>query len=301
VIVHVLGVPMDLGSGRRGVDMGPSAIRIAGVAERLSELGHKVVDEGDVVIKNMEELKVGDVRARYLPEIARASAIIARKVERIMAAGHFPLVLGGDHSIAIGTVSGIAAVAQTQGKRLGLLWIDAHGDINTPDTSPTGNIHGMPLAALLGFGAHELTSIAGPPAKLDPANVALVGIRSLDTGEKKRLKETGVQVHTMSDIDRHGVHRVMKKALAQVTDGTQFVHVSLDLDAVDPSVTPGVGTPVKGGLDYREAHLIMEVIADAGVMTSLEIVEVNPILDECNRSAEFAVELIQSAFGKKIL
>jgi arginase len=301
VIVHVLGVPMDLGSGRRGVDMGPSAIRIAGVAERLSELGHKVVDEGDVVIKNMEELKVGDVRARYLPEIARASAIIARKVERIMAAGHFPLVLGGDHSIAIGTVSGIAAVAQTQGKRLGLLWIDAHGDINTPDTSPTGNIHGMPLAALLGFGAHELTSIAGPPAKLDPANVALVGIRSLDTGEKKRLKETGVQVHTMSDIDRHGVHRVMKKALARVTDGTQFVHVSLDLDAVDPSVTPGVGTPVKGGLDYREAHLIMEVIADAGVMTSLEIVEVNPILDECNRSAEFAVELIQSAFGKKIL
>jgi arginase len=292
---------MDLGSGRRGVDMGPSAIRIAGVAERLSELGHKVVDEGDVVIKNMEELKVGDVRARYLPEIARASAIIARKVERIMAAGHFPLVLGGDHSIAIGTVSGIAAVAQTQGKRLGLLWIDAHGDINTPDTSPTGNIHGMPLAALLGFGAHELTSIAGPPAKLDPANVALVGIRSLDTGEKKRLKETGVQVHTMSDIDRHGVHRVMKKALARVTDGTQFVHVSLDLDAVDPSVTPGVGTPVKGGLDYREAHLIMEVIADAGVMTSLEIVEVNPILDECNRSAEFAVELIQSAFGKKIL
>jgi arginase len=292
---------MDLGSGRRGVDMGPSAIRIAGVAERLSELGHKVVDEGDVVIKNMEELKVGDVRARYLPEIARASAIIARKVERIMAAGHFPLVLGGDHSIAIGTVSGIAAVAQTQGKRLGLLWIDAHGDINTPDTSPTGNIHGMPLAALLGFGAHELTSIAGPPAKLDPANVALVGIRSLDTGEKKRLKETGVQVHTMSDIDRHGVHRVMKKALARVTDGTQFVHVSLDLDAVDPSVTPGVGTPVKGGLDYREAHLIMEVIADAGVMTSLEIVEVNPILEECNRSAEFAVELIQSAFGKKIL
>jgi arginase len=292
---------MDLGSGRRGVDMGPSAIRIAGVAERLSELGHKVVDEGDVVIKNMEELKVGDVRARYLPEIARASAIIARKVERIMAAGHFPLVLGGDHSIAIGTVSGIAAVAQTQGKRLGLLWIDAHGDINTPDTSPTGNIHGMPLAALLGFGAHELTSIAGPPAKLDPANVALIGIRSLDTGEKKRLKETGVQVHTMSDIDRHGVHRVMKKALARVTDGTQFVHVSLDLDAVDPSVTPGVGTPVKGGLDYREAHLIMEVIADAGVMTSLEIVEVNPILDECNRSAEFAVELIQSAFGKKIL
>ena len=301
MIIHVLGVPMDLGSGRRGVDMGPSAIRIAGVGERLAELGHKVIDEGDVVIKNMEELKVGDTRARYLPEIGRASAVIARKVERIMAAGHFPLVLGGDHSIAIGTVSGIAAFARSQTKKIGLLWVDAHGDINTPDTSPSGNIHGMPLAVILGYGAQELTSVAGSFPKVDPSNVALVGIRSLDAGEKKRLKETGVQVHTMSDIDRHGVHRVMKKALAAVTNDTDFVHVSVDLDAVDPAVAPGVGTPVKGGLDYREAHLIMEVIADAGVMTSLEMVEVNPILDTGNASAEFAVELVQSAFGKKIL
>ncbi len=292
---------MDLGSGRRGVDMGPSAIRIAGMGARLTELGHKVVDEGDIVIKNIEELKVGDERARYLPEIARAATAVARKVERIIGLKHFPLVLGGDHSIAVGTVSGIAAFAHSQGKKLGLLWIDAHGDINTPETSPTGNIHGMPLAALLGFGAPELTSVGGPTPKVDPANVALVGIRSLDAGEKKRLKETGVQVHTMSDIDRHGVSRIMKKALGQVTAGTDFVHVSLDLDAVDPSVTPGVGTPVKGGLAYREAHLIMEVIADAGVMTSLEVVEVNPILDEGNASAEFAVELVQSAFGKKIL
>ena len=301
MIVHVLGVPMDLGSGRRGVDMGPSAIRIAGVAERLTELGHKVVDEGDVVIKNMEELKVGNERARYLGEIARASAIIARKVERIMNLNHFPLVLGGDHSIAVGTISGIASFAQRQGKKLGLLWIDAHGDINTPETSPSGNIHGMPLAAVLGFGAGELTSIGGSSPKVDPANVALVGIRSLDAGEKKRLKENGVQVHTMSDIDRHGVHRIMKKALARVTDNTDFVHLSFDLDAVDPTVAPGVGTPVKGGLDYREAHLIMEVVADAGVMTSLELVEVNPILDQGNASAAFAVELVQSAFGKKIL
>jgi arginase len=292
---------MDLGSGRRGVDMGPSAIRIAGVGVRLAELGHKVVDEGDIVIKNIEELKVGDERARYLPEIARAATALARKVERIIGLKHFPLVLGGDHSIAVGTVSGIAAFAHSQSKKLGLLWIDAHGDINTPETSPSGNIHGMPLAALLGFGAPELTSVGGPTPKMDPANVALVGIRSLDAGEKKRLKETGVQVHTMSDIDRHGVHQIMKKALAQVTAGTDFVHVSLDLDAVDPSVTPGVGTPVKGGLDYREAHSIMELIADAGVMTSLEVVEVNPILDEGNASAEFAVELVQSAFGKKIL
>ena len=281
--------------------MGPSAIRIAGMAARLTELGHKVVDEGDIVIKNIEELKVGNERARYLPEIARAATAVARKVERIIGLKHFPLVLGGDHSIAVGTVSGIAAFAHSQGKKLGLLWVDAHGDINTPESSPSGNIHGMPLAALLGFGAPELTSVGGPTPKVDPANVALVGIRSLDAGEKKRLKETGVQVHTMSDVDRHGVHQIMKKALAQVTAGTDFVHVSLDLDAVDPSVTPGVGTPVKGGLDYREAHLIMEVIADAGVMTSLEVVEVNPILDERNASAEFAVELVQSAFGKKIL
>jgi len=301
VIIHLLGVPMDLGSGRRGVDMGPSAIRIAGMAARLTELGHKVVDEGDIVIKNIEELKVGNERARYLPEIARAATAVARKVERIIGLKHFPLVLGGDHSIAVGTVSGIAAFAHSQGKKLGLLWVDAHGDINTPESSPSGNIHGMPLAALLGFGAPELTSVGGPTPKVDPANVALVGIRSLDAGEKKRLKETGVQVHTMSDLDRHGVPSVMKRALAQVTAGTDFVHVSLDLDAVDPSVTPGVGTPVKGGLDYREAHLIMEVIADAGVMTSLEVVEVNPILDERNASAEFAVELVQSAFGKKIL
>jgi arginase len=301
MIVHLLGVPMDLGSGRRGVDMGPSAIRIAGIADRLRELGHKVVDDGDVVIKNMEELKVGDERARYLGEIARASTIIARKIERIMGQGHFPLVLGGDHSIAVGTVSGIAGFGRQQGKKTGLLWIDAHGDINTPETSPSGNIHGMPLAALLGYGAGELTSIGGEFPKVEPRNVALVGIRSLDAGEKKRLKETGVQVHTMADIDRQGGHRVMKQALARVTDGTDYVHVSFDLDAVDPAVAPGVGTPVKGGLDYREAHLIMEVIADAGVMTSLEIVEVNPILDQGNASAAFAVELVQSAFGKKIL
>jgi len=301
MIIHVLGVPMDLGSGRRGVDMGPSAIRIAGVEARLRELGHEVVDEGDITIKNMEELKVGDVHARYLKEITRASALACKKVDRILTRGHFPLILGGDHSIAVGTVSGIAAVARRKGKKLGLLWVDAHGDINTPESSPSGNIHGMPVAALLGHGPAELTGIGGRNPKVDPANVALVGIRSLDEGEKHRLKATGVQVQTMSDIDRHGIHRVMKKALARVTDGTDYVHVSFDLDAVDPTVAPGVGTPVKGGLDYREAHLIMELLHDSGVMTSLEMVEVNPILDQGNASAAFAVELVQSAFGKKIL
>ena len=300
-IVHVIGVPMDLGSGRRGVDMGPSAIRIAGLNARLMELGHKVVDQGDLVIKNMEELPVRDEHARYLPEIARAAGILAKKVDRIMRLGHFPLVLGGDHSIAVGTISGVAGFARKQASRVGLLWVDAHGDINTPETSPSGNIHGMPLAALLGYGPEALTDVADHGPKLDPTNVALVGIRSLDAGEKKLLKETGVQVHTMSEIDRHGVHRVMEKALARITDGTEYVHVSFDLDAIDPTVAPGVGTPVKGGLDYREAHLIMEVIADAGIMTSLEMVEVNPILDQGNASAALAVELVQSAFGKKIL
>jgi arginase len=300
-IVHVIGVPMDLGSGRRGVDMGPSAIRIAGLNARLMELGHKVVDQGDLVIKNMEELPVRDEHARYLPEIARAAGILAKKVDRIMRLGHFPLVLGGDHSIAVGTISGVAGFARKQASRVGLLWVDAHGDINTPESSPSGNIHGMPLAALLGYGPEALTDVADHGPKLDPANVALVGIRSLDAGEKKLLKETGVQVHTMSEIDRHGVHRVMEKALARITDGTEYVHVSFDLDAIDPTVAPGVGTPVKGGLDYREAHLIMEVIADAGIMTSLEMVEVNPILDQGNASAALAVELVQSAFGKKIL
>ena len=301
MIVHVLGVPMDLGSGRRGVDMGPSAIRIAGLEERLRELGHTVVDEGDLDIKNIEELKVGDVRARFLPEIARASRLVCAKVARIVERGEFPLVLGGDHSISAGTVSGIATALAPAGKKVGLLWIDAHGDINTPETSPSGNIHGMPVASLLGEGPPELTGIGGDGRKVDPKNVALVGIRSLDDGEKARLKRFGVQVHTMSDVDRQGIHRVMKKALARVTAGTDHVHVSFDLDAVDPTVAPGVGTPVKGGLDYREAHLIMEFLHDSGVMRSLELVEVNPILDDRNSSAMFAVELVQSAFGKKIL
>ena len=301
MIVHVLGVPMDLGSGRRGVDMGPSAIRIAGVETALRELGHTVVDEGDIPIKNMEELKVGDVHARYLAEIARAAKLAAGKIERIMTKGHFPLVLGGDHSISVGTVSGIAAFCRARRKKLGLLWIDAHGDINTPETSPSGNIHGMPVASLLGEGPDTLTAIRGTAPKVNARNVALVGIRSLDEGEKVRLKRHGVQVHTMSDIDRSGIHRIMKKALARVTDGADYVHVSFDLDAVDPTVAPGVGTPVKGGLDYREAHLIMELLHDSGVMTSLEMVEVNPILDDRNASGLFAVELVQSAFGKRIL
>lgn len=301
MIIQLLGVPMDLGSGRRGVDMGPSALRIAGLAERLEDLGHKVVDGGNLDIRIMEEIEVGDAKARYLKEIIRASSALARRTEKIMTRGHFPLILGGDHSIAVGSITGITAFARRKRKRVGLLWVDAHGDINTPTTTPSGNIHGMPLAAVLGLGPRELANLDGHPGKVLPANTALVGVRSLDEGERKHLRRVGVHVYTMSDIDRQGIHRIMKKALAHVTRGTSYLHLSIDLDAVDPAVAPGVGTPVKGGLDYREAHLIMESVAESGKMTSLEIVEVNPILDENNTSAEFAVELVQSAFGKNIL
>ena len=299
--IHVIGVPMDLGAGRRGVDMGPSAIRIAGLNQRLRELGHTVIDEGDLDIRIPEQLKVGDPRTRYLAEIAGANRMLAERVRKVVARGHFPLVLGGDHSIAVGTVSGLAMHARSRRKRLGLLWVDAHSDINTPGTSPSGNVHGMPLAALLGLGPAALSSLGGRFPKVAPERVALVGIRSVDQGERNHLRGLGVHVYTMADIDRHGIHHVMEQAIADVSRETDMVHVSFDLDAVDPNVAPGVGTPVKGGLSYREAHSVMESLAEAGVVTSLEVVEVNPILDDRNRSAEFAVELVQSAFGKKIL
>lgn len=298
--IHIIGVPMDLGGGRRGVDMGPSAIRIAGLGDRLRELGHKVIDEGDLTIKTQEEQRIKDAKAKYLPEIARAVKVLAKKVEKIISHGHFPLVLGGDHSIAIGTVSGIASYCRKKHKKLGLLWIDAHGDINTPQTSPSGNIHGMPFATLLGLGPRELTTVGGTFRKLDPQNVAIIGLRSLDERERVNLRKTNAPVFTMEEIDKYGMHRVFKKALAHIGK-VDFLHVSFDLDSVDPVYAPGVGTPVKGGLDYREAHLIMELLAESKKLTSLELVEVNPILDEHNKSAEFAVELVQSAFGKKII
>ena len=299
--IELLGVPMDLGSGRRGVDMGPSALRIAGVASALAARGHRVIDGGDLDIKNMEEIPIGNRHARYMGEIARASGLLSKAVERIIERRRFPLILGGDHSIAIGTISGVAAHCRKKKKRLGLLWVDAHSDIHVPKTSPSGNIHGMPLAALFGLGPKELSGVGGPGPKLDPSRVALVGIRSLEDGERKHLAELGIRVYTMSEIDRDGIHAVMSDALARVTDGTDCLHVSFDLDAVDPTLAPGVGTPVKGGLDYREAHTIMELIAASKRMTSLEVVEVNPILDERNRSAVLAVELLESAFGKRIL
>jgi arginase len=292
---------MDLGQGRRGVDMGPSAIRYAGIGERLKELGYKVIDDGDLTIKTPEEQRIKDPHAKYLPEIARACNLLARKVETIVSRGHFPLVIGGDHSIAMGTVAGISAGAKKRKKKIGVFWIDAHGDFNTPQSSPSGNIHGMPLAVCCGLGPHPLTSIGGDFRKVDPHNVAIIGLRNVDTAEKQNLRKFGVKIFTMEEIDKYGIHRVMKNAFRDVAKRVDFLHISFDLDSVDPIYAPGVGTPVKGGLDYREAHLIMEMLAESKKMTSLEIVEVNPIIDNRNQSAEFAVELVQSAFGKKIL
>lgn len=298
--IHIIGVPMDLGAGRRGVDMGPSAIRIAGVAEKLRALGHVVTEEGDIPIKPPELQKIRNDKLKYLPEIVRACTLLAGKIEKVISAGGFPLVLGGDHSIAIGSIAGIASMCRKQKKRLGVLWIDAHGDLNTPDTTPSGNIHGMPLAASLGLGAIELTSVGGDFKKLIPADVVLIATRDLDDGERKLIKQHGVNIFTMEEIDKHGMSMVMARALRKLK-GVDHLHVSFDLDAVDPQVAPGVGTPVKGGLNYREAHLIMETLNQSGIMSSLEVVEANPILDNRNQSAEFAVELIQSGFGKKIL
>jgi arginase len=292
---------MDLGAGRRGVDMGPSAIRIAGIGPRLTELGCTVDDEGDLSIKTQEEQRIKDPHAKYLPEIARAVGVLSRKVEKVLERGHFPLVLGGDHSIAIGTISGVAAYARKRRKKLGVFWIDAHGDFNTPESSPSGNIHGMPLAVCTGLGPRALTRIGGTFKKVEPRNVAIIGVRTLDKGERDNLIKYGVNIFTMEEIDKFGIHKVMKSALQQVGRNVDLLHVSFDLDSVDPVYAPGVGTPVKGGLDYREAHLIMEMLAESKKMSSLELVEVNPIIDNRNQSAEFAVELVQSAFGKKIL
>jgi arginase len=298
--IHIVGVPMDLGAGRRGVDMGPSALRIAGVAEKLRSLGHSVHDDGDIPTKAPELLRVRNDRLRYLPEIVRASTHLARKVENILRGDSFPLVLGGDHSVAIGSIAGIASYAARARKRLGVLWIDAHGDFNTDRTTPSGNIHGMPLAVAVGLGAIELTSVGGDFRKVDPKHVVLIGTRELDDGERKNIRQSGVSVFSMEEIDKHGMSAVLARALRKLRD-VDLLHVSLDVDAIDPSVAPGVGTPVKGGLNYREAHLIMETVNEHGRMTSMEVVEVNPILDNRNQSAEFAVELVQSAFGKKII
>ena len=293
--IAIIGAALDLGQGRRGVDMGPSALRYAGLEERLTSLGFVVRDHGNVETYVPEATALVDERARFLPEIKRTCERIAAKVVEAAGSGTTPLVLGGDHSVALGTLGGLAA-AHGAG---GVLWIDAHSDINTPETSPSGNVHGMALGAALGLGGDAFASESWPLPAVDPKRVALVGVRQLDDGERQLRRDAGVRVFTMSEIDRIGVERAMREALDRV-EGPNFVHVSLDLDALDPEIAPGVGTPVRGGLTYREAHLALELVAESGVANSLEVVEVNPILDRENTTALTAVELVASALGKTI-
>ena len=299
--IRIIGVPMDLGQSRRGVDMGPSALRVAGLQARLKQLGHQVEDIGNISVKQAEEQHYGEKRAKYLNEIAETCRGLAEIVERTLGEGFVPVVLGGDHSIAVGSMAGVASHFRKQGKRVGSVWLDAHGDMNTPDSSPSGNVHGMPLAAIIGYGAPELVELLGFQPKAEPRNVALVGVRDLDARERRLVKESGVHVFTMRDIDERGMREVMTEALRFATDETDGVAVSLDMDLVDPSDAPGVGTPVRGGVTYREAHLAMEMIADSEAMVSLEVVEINPVIDLHNKTALLGVEMVLSGLGKKIL
>jgi arginase len=299
--VRIIGVPMDLGQSRRGVDMGPSALRGAGLQARIKQLGQQVEDIGNLSVKQPEEMPVGEKRAKYLQEIAETCQDIAVTVDKSLDEGFLPLVLGGDHSIAAGVAAGVSAFFRKDKRQIGYLWLDAHGDMNTPDSSPSGNVHGMPLAAIMGYGAPELVDLLGFKPKAEPGNIVIVGARDLDAQERKIVKKSGIHVFTMRDIDERGMREVMSDALKYCTDDTAGMAVSLDMDFVDPSDAPGVGTPVRGGVTYREAHLAMEMIADSEAMVSLEIVEINPIIDEHNRTALLGVELVLSALGKKIL
>lgn len=299
--IAIIGAPLDLGAGRRGVDMGPSAMRVANLNKRVAALGYEVEDLGNVPVDQPESLPEGPRHAKYLPQIAAACQRVATVVEHVTAEGKAPLVLGGDHSIAIGTVAGMSRYFRRKKRRLGLVWIDAHADMNTPKTSPSGNVHGMPLACCIGLGPEELARIFDYSPKVLPRNVALVGLRDVDILERPHVKESGVRAFTMRDIDERGLRAVMVEAIRIATDGTAGFHLSLDMDYVDPQYAPGVGTPVRGGATYREAHLAMEMICDSGQMVSMEVVEVNPVIDEVNRTADLAVELVMSALGKKIL
>ena len=299
--IDLIGFPMDLGADRRGVDMGPSALRIAGLTERLRSLGYRVVDNGDIPVAIKERQAIHNPRLKYAREIIRASGELAARVRQSLAAGNFPLCIGGDHALSIGSLAGIAAHCRDRTLKLGLIWIDAHADMNTDKSTPSGNIHGMPVAVALGLGAAELTGILGFAPKVDPQNTVLIGIRRIDPPEKEHIRTQGLQVYTMSDIDRQGLAAITDTVLVDLARRVDHLHVSFDLDAVDPGVVAGVGTPVPGGLSFREAHLIMETIAACGCMKSLDVAEVNPILDNRNRSAEFAAELIASGLGLKIL
>ncbi|HEY7335667.1 MAG TPA: arginase [Bryobacteraceae bacterium] len=299
--IAIIGAPMDLGAGRRGVDMGPSALRVAGLNEKLAAIGYQVEDAGNVLVEQPEALPAGPSHARYLPQIAHTCARLADMVEDAANRGRVPLVLGGDHSVAVGTVAGVSRHFHAKRRKLGLIWIDAHADMNTPDSTPSGNVHGMPLACCIGKGPDEMTRLAGYVPAVDPESVAIVGLRSVDDIERLNVRGTGVHPFTMRDIDERGMRAVIQDAIQFATRGTAGFHLSFDMDAVDPTEAPGVGTPVHGGITYREAHLAMEMVCDSGRMVSMEVVEVNPVMDEANRTALLGVELILSALGKRIL
>ena len=299
--VHIIGVSLDLGGNRRGVDMGPSAFRIAGLGERLTALGIPVVDAGDLVAPIPEVKAFGDPTKKYIREIARVCERLYKTSLAVLEKGGIPLVLGGDHSLGAGSVAATADYLRREDKPLGLIWVDAHGDMNTPGTSSSGNVHGMPLAALLGPEPAELSRIGGFSPKVTPDRTVLIGIRNLDEREKERIRDSGVRVFTMKDIDRAGIAATVEEALAIAGKDAGGIHVSFDLDVCDPSIAPGVGTPVKGGFNYREAHMFMEMVADSGLLRALDLVEVNPILDDRNMTAILGSELASSALGQKIL
>ena len=299
--IHIIGVPLDLGAGRRGVDMGPSAFRIAGIGDRIAALGRTVVDKGDLPAPIPETKRPADKRKKYVRDIAKVCHKLYDSALKSLDVGALSLVLGGDHSLAAGSVAASAEwLRRTASRPLGLIWVDAHGDMNTPETTTSGNVHGMPLAALLGNEPAELASIGFSPSVL-PQHTVLLGIRNLDDKEKEQIRGSGVHIFTMKDIDRDGIAKVAEAALALAAAGTGGIHVSFDMDVCDPSIAPGVGTAVKGGLSYREAHMVMEMVADSRGLIALDLVEVNPTLDIRNTTAEFATELALSALGKGIL
>ena len=300
--IEIQGVPMDLGANLRGVDMGPSALRIAGIVGAIEALGYKVLDRDELDLKSRISLDPGDdLCAKYVDDIAAACQNLHDIAKRSLDAGHTPIFLGGDHSLATGTIAGAVSHFRDQGEKLGVIWFDAHTDMNTPGTSPSGNVHGMPLAALMGFGNEKMQAIGGAGSKLDPENVYVIGARQVDEAEKEVISKSGIQVFSMKEIDTLGMAEVTRRAIEGASKGTAGIHLSFDIDGLDPSVAPGVGTPVRGGVTFREAHLMMELIADSGMLTSMDLVELNPVQDRENTSAKAVVHLVQSVFGRRII
>ena len=298
--IEIYGFPMDLGASRRGVDMGPSAIRLAGLQKQLEDLGFNVIDKGDINIKTKEVLTISNPKLKYMEEIVSASNKLAIQVEESLSRNNFPLCIGGDHSIAIGSIAGIASHCKKQNKKLGIIWVDAHADMNTAETTPSGNIHGMGFSASLGLGDKNLSCIMNINPKAEAKNCALIGVRSIDEMERSNLNSLGLQVFSMHEIDKVGIYPIISKVIKELKSRVDHIHLSFDADAIDPETAPGVGTPVNGGLSYRESHLLMEIIAESGCLSSMEIAEVNPIIDNGNQTAELVSKMIASSLGLKI-